>query len=82
MKGAWLSANNAFQRIGLTDQLLTQANLALDAAQARYGLGLSSIVELSQAQLNKTDAEIQNVTSRYDFQTQSALLKYQMGLLR
>jgi len=82
VKGAWLNANNAFQRIGLTDQLLAQANLALDAAQARYNLGLSSIVELSQAQLNKTDAEIQNLTSRYEFQTQSALLKYQMGLLR
>jgi outer membrane protein len=79
---AWLSANNAYQRIGLTDQLLTQANLALDLAQSRYDLGLSSIVELGQAQLNKTSAEIQRLTSRYDFQLQSANLKFQMGLLR
>jgi outer membrane protein len=79
---AWLSASNAFQRIGLTDQLLAQANLAMDLAQSRYDLGLSSIVELGQAQLNKTSAEIQNLTSRYDFQIQSAVLKFQVGLLR
>jgi len=35
---AWLNANNAFQRIGLTEQLLAQANLALDLAQSRYDL--------------------------------------------
>jgi outer membrane protein len=79
---AWLNANNAYQRIGLTDQLLAQANLAMDLAQSRYDLGLSSIVELGQAQLNKTNAEIQNLTSRYDFQIQSAILKFQTGLLR
>lgn len=79
---AWLNANDAFQRIALTDQLLAQANLAMDLAQSRYDLGLSSIVELGQAQLNKTSAEIQNLTSRYDFQLQSAVLKYQMGLLQ
>ncbi|MCU1339693.1 MAG: outer rane efflux protein [Bryobacterales bacterium] len=79
---AWLSTSNAFQRIGLTDQLLAQANLAMDLAQSRYDLGLSSIVELGQAQLNKTGAEIQNLTARYDFQIQSAVLKYQVGLLR
>lgn len=79
---AWLNASNAFQRIGLTDQLLAQANLAMDLAQSRYDLGLSSIVELGQAQLNKTNAEIQNLTSRYDFQIQSVILRYQIGLLR
>ena len=79
---AWLDTSNAFQRIGLTGQLLAQANLALDLAQSRYDLGLSSIVELGQAQLNKTSAEIQNLTSRYDFQIQSAVLKFQIGLLR
>jgi outer membrane protein len=79
---AWLNTSNAYQRIGLTDQLLAEANLAMDLAQSRYDLGLSSIVELGQAQLNKTSAEIQNLTSRYDFQLQSANLKFEMGLLR
>jgi outer membrane protein len=79
---AWLGTRDAFERIGLTEQMVAQASLALDLAQSRYDLGLSSIVELSQAQLNKTSAEIQNLTSKYDFQIQSAVLKYQEGLLR
>jgi outer membrane protein len=79
---AWLSASTAFQRIGLTAQLLDQAKLALELAQARYNLGLSSIIELSQAQLNQTGAEIQTLTARYDFQIQSAVLKYQLGRLQ
>ena len=40
------------------DELLKQANLALQLAQTRYQLGLSSIVELSQAQLQQTSAAI------------------------
>lgn len=76
---AWLGTQNAFQRVGLTAELLDRATLALDLAQSRYDLGLSSIVELSQAQLAKTSAEIQSATARYDFQFQNALLKYQVG---
>jgi outer membrane protein len=51
---AWLDSQTAFQRLTLTDQLLSQANDSLDLAQQRYDLGLSSIVELTQAQLNQT----------------------------
>jgi cytochrome bd-type quinol oxidase subunit 2 len=36
--------------MGLSAQLLSRANEALDHAQGRYRLGLSSIVELIQAQ--------------------------------
>jgi len=79
---AWLGSSTAFQRIALTAQLLDQAKLALELAQARYDLGLSSIVELSQAQLNETGAEIQTLTSRYEFQIQNAVLKYQLGRMQ
>lgn len=79
---AYLNAETARQRIGLTGELLQQANLALDLAQARYDLGLSAIVELSQAQLNKTAAEIQNTEARYDYQTRLAELNFQAGLLK
>jgi outer membrane protein len=56
--------------------------MALDLAQGRYDLGLSSIVELTQAQLSQTSAEIQNLTSRYDYQAEFSALRYQAGLLR
>jgi outer membrane protein len=79
---AWATANDAYQRIDVTAQFLRQAALALDLAQGRYNLGLSSIVELTQAQLNLTTAEIENLNAKYDYQTQNAALQYTIGLLR
>ena len=79
---AVLNAQSAYERIGLTDKLLAQSKLALDYATGRYKLGLSSIVELSQAQLTYTSAQISSSAARYDYQTQLALLRFQSGSLR
>jgi outer membrane protein len=79
---AYLNAQTAFERLGLTEQLLKQAQLSLDLARGRYDLGLSSIVELSQAQLNLTAAQISSASARYEYQTQRAILDYQVGTLR
>lgn len=79
---AWASATTAFQRIDVTAQFLRQAALGLDLAQGRYNLGLSSIVELTQAQLSMTQAEIENLNAKYDYQRQYATLQYTMGSLR
>jgi outer membrane protein len=76
---AWLNARTAFQRLDLTNQLLDQASQALDLAQSRYNLGLSSIVELSQAQLNKTNAELEQASAKYEYQVEAAALAYQIG---
>jgi outer membrane protein len=78
---AYLNAQTAFERIGLTDQLLANARTAADLAQTRFDLGLSSIVELSQAQLNATAAEIAAAGARYDYQAQASVLQYQTGAL-
>jgi outer membrane protein len=74
-----LSAQAAFHRIEVTRQLLDQSNLALDLAQTRYKLGLSGIVELSQAQLAQTQAEIGYANARYAYQNALAALSYQTG---
>lgn len=79
---AWLNANTALKRLGLTAELLNQAVLALDLAKTRYDLGLSSIVELNQAQLSKTEAEIAHAKAKYEYQSQYSLLQYQTGNLR
>lgn len=76
---AWLNANTAYQRLGLTAELLAQTSQALDLAQARYKLGLGSIVELSQAQLNQTQAQIEQSTAAYDYQARLAVLKRVVG---
>ncbi len=82
VRDAWADSTTAYQQIGVADQLENQAKLALALAQGRYNLGLSSIVELNQAQLSETEAEIQDVNSKYDYQIQNAALQYQVGLLR
>jgi outer membrane protein len=79
VRTAVLNAQTAFQRIGVTQGELQQANLALDLAQARYKIGLSSIVELTQAQLAQTQAEIDYTTARYAYQTALAEVRYQLG---
>jgi outer membrane protein len=79
---AFLNATTAQDRLALTAQLLQQAQLALDLAQTRYNLGLSSIVELSQAQLNLTSAEIASASAKYEYQTQRSEVDYQTGALR
>jgi len=79
---AYLNATTAQDRLALTQQLLQQAQLALGLAQTRYDYGLSSIVELSQAQLNLTSAQIANATAQYDYQTQRVVVDFQIGALR
>ncbi len=77
VRTSWLNASNAYDRLAVTQQLVEQANLALDLAQARYKLGLGSIVELSQAQLQQTQAQISDAQAGYDYRLALAVLQYQ-----
>jgi outer membrane protein len=78
---AWLNFNDARERSRTTAQLLAHAAEAYDLAQARYRVGSSSIVELSQAQLEFTAAQIGNTNARYDVLIQRANVDYQIGAL-
>jgi outer membrane protein len=77
VRTSWLAASTAFDRVNVSEQLLAQANQALDLAQTRYKLGLSSIVELSQAQLQQTQAEIGNAQAGYEYRLALSVLRYQ-----
>jgi outer membrane protein len=72
----------AYDRLALTRQLLQNANEALELARARFKGGISSIIELSQAELNQTSAQIAEANARYDFQIQHSALNFQLGRLR
>jgi outer membrane protein len=76
---SWQDANQAFARLTVTQQLREQANLALDLAQQRYNLGLSSIVEFSQAELGKTEADITDTDARYRYRLTQIVLAYTVG---
>jgi outer membrane protein len=79
---ASLNAQNAFERLAITRQLLENASRSFDLAQARYNNGVSSIVELNQAQLNKISAEIAVAETKYEYLLQRSALSYQTGALR
>ena len=79
VRTAWLAANTSYQRVAVTAELLKQADLGLKLAQTRYQMGLSSIVELSQAEYQQTDAAIGNVNAQYQYRLALATLNYQIG---
>ena len=78
---AALAAQTAYQRIGVTENFKKEAVQALELARTRYKLGLSSIVELSQAQLQSTQASVEAVNARFDYLLALRSLAYARGLL-
>lgn len=81
VRTAYERAKTSFEAITATEQLLKQANLAVNLAQGRYDLGLASIVELSQAQLGQTSAQVQSLNAKYEYQEAYAALQYTLGSL-
>jgi outer membrane protein len=77
-----LHLDYAWQQLALTDALLRNANKALELSQARLTGGLGSIIELSQAELNQTSAQIAAAAARYQYQIQRSALDFQLGRLR
>jgi outer membrane protein len=73
---SWQDTNRAYQRLAVTRQLREQAALARDLAQTRYNLGLSSIVEYSQAELRKTEADIADTDANYQYRLTQIVLAY------
>lgn len=80
VRTAWLATNMAFQRVGVAAELAKEADLGLSLAQSRYQLGLGSIVELSQAQLQQTDAAIGYVNAQYQYRLSLSNLNFEIGV--
>jgi outer membrane protein len=81
VRQARVEALTAYQRLVTTRQLLRHANEALELAEARYRVGSSSIVELSDAQLNQTSAAIALANAEYDTRVREAVLDFETGTL-
>jgi outer membrane protein len=81
VKVAALAAQTAFQRIAVTEKFQAESSQALGLAETRYQLGLSSIVELSQAQLQSTQASVAAVNARFDYLLALRSLDYARGRL-
>jgi outer membrane protein len=79
VRNAWQDSRRAFERLSVTQQLLEQANLSLSLAQARYNLGLGSIVEFTQAELQKTEADIDDTDAKYQYRLTQIVLAFTMS---
>ena len=79
---SWQDTNRAYERLSVTQQLRQQANLALDLAQARYNLGLGSIVEFTQAELQKTEADIADTDAHYQYRLSQMALAFATATTR
>jgi outer membrane protein len=79
VRNAWQDTNRAYERLSVTKQLQEQAALAFDLAQSRYNLGLSSIVEFSQADLQKTEADIDGTDAEYQYRLTQIVLAFTMS---
>jgi outer membrane protein len=82
VRNAWANAQTAYQNLAVTAEFLREATMALDLAHGRFDLQLSSIVELTDSELNQTEAEIESLSAQYDYQSAYAALQYAIGLLR
>jgi len=79
VRNAWQDSNRAYERLSVTRQLREQASLAMDLAQARYNLGLGSIVEFTQAELQKTEADIADTDANYQYRLAQLTLAFTIG---
>ena len=82
VKVAWLAAQTAFRRMGVSAKLVDQARRSARLVETRYSLGLGSIVELIQAQLSQTSAEIENTNAKYEYESARSALDYAVGNLK
>ena len=78
----WLQAAQARSKIPVTESLLNAASQAFDLAKSRYERGAASFVELSQAELAKTQAAIDETTARYEYEISKAVLEFDTGSLQ
>lgn len=81
VRNAWLQSNTSYKKIAVTEKLLQASNMGLSLSQARYKLGLNSIVELSDTELEQTRAAIENINARIEYELSLAALNYQLGNL-
>jgi outer membrane protein len=81
VRNGWYRADEAYKSLDVTTRLVAQSKQALQLAQARYDAGLGSIVELNEAQLNETSAEITAADATYAYLSRRAELDFAAGLL-
>jgi outer membrane protein TolC len=76
---AYFDLQTATTSIASSANLVKSAAQSADAAAARYGAGVGSLLDLITAQLDDTNAKIQDIQSRLDWYTALARLNFALG---
>jgi outer membrane protein len=69
----------AKDKIQLNQQAVAEAKENLALAEGRYSAGYGNIIELTDAQTLLTDSQVQEIVSRFDYQTAAAQLDVAVG---
>jgi outer membrane protein len=78
---AYEDVKTARGNVDVSDRLLQTADEALHDTTVRYRIGLSTIVDVSEAELARTQAAIAETNARYDFVLRNAELEFAAGLI-
>lgn len=81
VRQAYLDYQTSIKNLEVTQKQLLAAERALEAAQARYAVGATTLVELSQVQATYVQAASDRANARYTFLFREKLLEYYTGVL-
>ena len=79
VQSAYITMQESAESIPIAALNVEKAKENLDLAQGRYNEGIGDIIELKDAEVAYTDAELSLLTARYDYSSAVADLKQAMG---
>ncbi len=79
VQNAYIAMQEAAESIPLAELNVEKAKENLELSQGRYNEGIGDVIELKDAEVAYTDAELSLLTARYDYASAVADLKQAMG---
>ena len=79
---AYLGVAEAQERMGATTKLVEQAEQNLNLAERQYAAGVGTALDVTDAQLTRSNAQITNIQAIYDYNSSLARLQRAIGIVR
>jgi outer membrane protein TolC len=77
----YLGLREAEERLAATKKLVEQAEQNLVLAERQYAAGVGTALEVTDAQLTRSNAQITNIQAHYDYYTSLVKLQRAMGVI-
>jgi outer membrane protein len=81
LRQAYEDVKTARGNVDLSANILHTADIALHDTNVRYRIGLSTILDVSEAELARTQAAIDETNARYDYIVRDADLRFAAGVI-